>query len=104
MENAATVGGYFMDRLHELEDRFEHIGDVRGRGLMIGLDFVKDQKTREPHGELSNAVMEESFRRGLLLLTCGKSSIRFCPPLVLTKEEVDEGIELLAETLEAVGA
>ncbi|HEY1016671.1 MAG TPA: acetyl ornithine aminotransferase family protein [Herpetosiphonaceae bacterium] len=104
MANAATVGGYFMDRLHELEDRFEHIGDVRGRGLMIGLDFVKDQKTREPHTELSNQVMEEAFRRGLLLLTCGKSTIRFCPPLVLTKEEVDEGIGLLAETLEAVGA
>ncbi|MBA3469428.1 MAG: acetyl ornithine aminotransferase family protein [Herpetosiphonaceae bacterium] len=104
MENAGSVGSYFMSRLHELEDRFDHIGDVRGRGLMIGMDFVKDQKTREPHSEMANAVMEEAFRRGLLLLTCGKSTIRFCPPLVLTKEQVDEGIQLLSETLEAVGA
>ncbi len=104
MANAGTVGSYFMSRLRELEDRFDHIGDVRGRGLMIGMDFVKDQKTRAPHGELANAVMEEAFRRGLLLLTCGKSTIRFCPPLVLTKDQVDEGIQLLSETLEAVGA
>lgn len=104
MENAANVGAYFTSRLHELEDRFDHIGDVRGRGLMIGMDFVKDQASREPHTELANAVMDEAFRRGLLLLTCGKSTIRFCPPLVITKDQVDEGIELLTETLEAVGA
>ena len=104
MAHAGEVGTYFMQRLHELEDRFEHIGDVRGRGLMIGMEFVKDQKTREPHGEMASAVMDEAFRRGLLLLTCGKSTIRFCPPLVLTKAEVDEGIEILNDTLQAVGA
>ena len=71
---------------------------------MIGMEFVKDHASREPHGELANAVMDEAFRRGLLLLTCGKSTIRFCPPLVLSKAQVDEAIELLSETLEAVGA
>ncbi len=104
MANASEVGGYFMDRLHELEDRFEHIGDVRGRGLMIGMDFVKDQKSREPHTEMANEVMTQAFKRGLLLLTCGKSTIRFCPPLVLTKELVDESIDILQDTLKAVGA
>jgi 4-aminobutyrate aminotransferase len=104
MANAAEVGGYFMQRLHELEDRFEHIGDVRGRGLMIGMEFVKDHASREPYGELANAVMDEAFRRGLLLLTCGKSTIRFCPPLVLSRAQVDEAIELLSETLAACGA
>lgn len=104
MQNAISVGGYFMDRLHELEDRYDHIGDVRGRGLMIGMDFVKDHTSREPHTEMSNNVMTEAFRRGLLLLTCGKSTIRFCPPLVLTREQVDESIDLLADTLDAVGA
>ncbi|XSG77862.1 acetyl ornithine aminotransferase family protein [Herpetosiphon llansteffanensis] len=104
MANANEVGGYFKQRLHELEDRYECIGDVRGRGLMIGMEFIKDNVNKDPHGELSNAVMEESFRRGMLLLTCGKSTIRFCPPLVLTKDQVDEGINLLNDTLKALGA
>lgn len=104
MANAANVGGYFMQRLHELQDRFDSIGDVRGRGLMIGMEFVHDHTTREPDGKLAHHVMEEGFRRGLLMLTCGRSTIRFCPPLVLTKDQVDESIELLTETLEACGA
>ncbi|GIV96476.1 MAG: acetylornithine aminotransferase [Herpetosiphonaceae bacterium] len=104
MQNAAESGEYLLGKLRMLEDRFEHIGDVRGRGLMIGVDFVKDQRTREPYGDLANAVMEEAFKRGLLLLTCGKSTIRFCPPLVISREEIDEGMAIFEETLRAAGA
>lgn len=103
MANALDVGGYFTEQLRSLMDRFDHIGDVRGRGLMIGMDFVKNQDTREPHSVMANHIMEEAFKRGLLLLTCGKSTIRFCPPLVLSRAEVDEGIELLSDTFKAVG-
>ncbi len=100
--NAAQVGSYFMQGLHELAGRYEQIGQVRGRGLMIGLELVKDRTTREPARKLAHDVMEEAFRRGLLLLTCGASTIRFCPPLVLTEAQVDEGLALFEETLSAV--
>lgn len=99
--NAAKVGAYFMHRLNELATRYEQIGDVRGRGLMIGLDFVKDRATREPARKLAHDVMEQAYQHGLLLLTCGASTIRFCPPLVLTEAQVDEGLALLEESLVA---
>ena len=100
--NAARVGSYFMQGLKEMAGRYEQIGQVRGRGLMIGLEFVKDRDTREPARKLAHDVMEEAFRRGLLLLTCGASTIRFCPPLVLTEAQADEGLALFEETLNAV--
>ncbi|HNP70354.1 MAG TPA: acetyl ornithine aminotransferase family protein [Kouleothrix sp.] len=100
--NAARVGSYFMRGLNELAGRYEQFGDVRGRGLMIGLELVKDRRTREPARKLAHDVMEEAFRRGLLLLTCGASTIRFCPPLVLTEAQADEGLELFEDTLKAV--
>ena len=98
-DNATKVGDYFMQCLEELQGRYEQIGQVRGRGLMIGLEFVKDRKTREPARKLAHDVMERAFERGLLLLTCGASTIRFCPPLVLTEAQVDEGLTLFEDTL-----
>jgi 4-aminobutyrate aminotransferase len=99
--NAAKVGEYFMQGLEELQGRYEQIGQVRGRGLMIGLEFVKDRKSREPARALSHEVMEQAFKRGLLLLTCGASTIRFCPPLVLTEAEADEGLNIFEAALRA---
>ena len=104
MQNAQVVGDYLQNRLRELQEQFKSIGDVRGRGLMIGMDFVHDRATREPATELANNVMNEGFKRGLLMLTCGQSTIRFCPPLVLTRDLVDETMELFTETLKAVKA
>ncbi len=93
MQNAAEVGAYLQQQLQMLAQKSPHIGQVRGRGLMIGVEFVKDRATREPDHAGSDAVMLESFRRGLLLLTCGRSTIRFCPPLVVTRDEVDDAVE-----------
>ena len=92
MQNAASVGAYLQEQLQRVAGRSFCIGEVRGRGLMIGVEFVKDRATREPDPDGATAVMLEAFRRGLLLLTCGKSTIRFCPPLVVTRDEVDQAI------------
>lgn len=102
MDNAREVGGYMQQCLEQIATRSQNIGAVRGRGLMIGCEFVKDKTTKEPDHDGSEEVMVEAFRRGLLLLTCGKSTIRFCPPLVLTKAEVDEGLTIFQETIQAV--
>ena len=68
------------------------IGDVRGRGLMVGVEFVKDRATREPYPELIDRITERAFRKGLLLLGCGKSTFRLAPPLVLDEYDVDTGL------------
>jgi 4-aminobutyrate aminotransferase len=100
--NAAHVGDYLKQGLEELQGRYEQIGDVRGRGLMIGVEFIKDQATREPARALAHDLMEEAFKRGLLLLTCGASTVRFCPPLVLTTAQVDEGLTIFETALRAL--
>jgi 4-aminobutyrate aminotransferase len=101
MCNAAEVGAYLIEQLQDLQPRIPQIGAVRGRGLMVGVEFVKDPATREPAPHLALSIMEEAFRRGLLLLTCGASTIRFCPPLIITKAEVDEGLELFEAAINA---
>lgn len=100
MANAARVGAYLLERLSALKARFPQIGVVRGRGLMIGVEFV-DPATGQPAGKLADAIMDESFRKGLLVLTCGASTIRFCPPLVITEAEADEAIERFALAIDA---
>jgi 4-aminobutyrate aminotransferase len=100
-ENAAQVGGYLKAQLEQLQDRYEQIGDVRGRGLMLGIDFVKDRRTKAPDPELAETIMEQAFRRQLLILTCGASTIRFCPSLNITKAEVDQALDIFETTLRA---
>jgi 4-aminobutyrate aminotransferase len=102
MDNAREVGAYLMSQLQEIAGRSPNIGMVRGKGLMIGVEFVRDKASKEPDHDGADQVMVEAFRRGLLLLTCGKSTIRFCPPLVLTREQVDEGMAIFEDTLQAV--
>lgn len=100
MANAATVGAELHARLDALATRFAVIGAVRGRGLMIGVELI-DPATGAPDHDLAEAVMQESFRKGLLVLTCGASTIRFCPPLTLTIEQADEAVERFALALAA---
>jgi 4-aminobutyrate aminotransferase len=99
LENAATVGQYANDALQEIAARHRTIGEVRGIGLMIGVEFVKDKKTKEPAKEISDRVVELAFERGLLLLACGKSVIRVAPPLSITRKEIDEGLTMLEEAV-----
>jgi len=97
--NAAEVGEYFMGRLLELQTRHEVIGDVRGKGLMIGIELVTDQTSRNPARELCEAILHRAFHNGLILLSCGVSTVRFMPPLMITKDDVDEAFSILEASL-----
>jgi 4-aminobutyrate aminotransferase len=101
MQNAREVGGYLTQRLRELMQRHAIIGDVRGMGLMVGAELVKDRVTKEPAAAERDAVVQACFRRGLLMLGCGVSTLRFCPPLVVTREEVDTAVGIIDEVLKA---
>ncbi|HEY6213729.1 MAG TPA: acetyl ornithine aminotransferase family protein [Vicinamibacterales bacterium] len=97
--NAATVGAHLMNGLTSLMDKHRLIGDVRGRGLMIGVELVKDRATKERAPDERNAVVDACFRRGLLVLGAGKNSIRFSPPLVLTRDEANTAVRIFDEAL-----
>jgi 4-aminobutyrate aminotransferase len=99
MQNAAEVGQYTLDALTEIQSRHPSIGDVRGIGLMIGVEFVKDRTSKEPAGDLTERVVELAFERGLLMLSCGKSVIRIAPPLSISRSEVNEGLAIFEEAV-----
>jgi 4-aminobutyrate aminotransferase len=97
--NAAHVGGKMLDRLKTWETTHPLVGEVRGRGLMIGIELVKDKQTREPATALRNRVETLAFERGLMILGCGETSIRLCPPLTLKEEEATVALDILEEAL-----
>jgi 4-aminobutyrate aminotransferase len=97
--NAAVVGQYFMERLCALQAKHACIGDVRGKGLMIGMELVEDRVSKAPATALCDAVINRAFHNGLLLLSCGVSTVRFMPPLVITRAQVDEAVAILDRTL-----
>jgi 4-aminobutyrate aminotransferase len=99
MQNASDVGEYLSDVLTEIMARQPRIGEVRGKGLMIGVEFVQDRETKEPAEKLRDEIVDQAFLRGLLLLGCGKSTIRFAPPLSVTQNEVDEAMEIFEEAI-----
>lgn len=94
LANAVEVGQYLIDALEEIQARHPSMGAVRGKGLMVGVEFVKDKNTKEPGDEIRNAVERNAFEHGLLALGCGKSTIRFAPPLCIERKDVDEGLEI----------
>ncbi|MFN8444910.1 MAG: acetyl ornithine aminotransferase family protein [Caldilineaceae bacterium] len=100
LQNAATQGAYLIDALHQIAERHPSIGEVRGKGLMIGVEFVKDRTSREPHPKLRNRIEQLGFEHGLLLLGCGQSALRLIPPLTISRHEVDEGLALLEYVIE----
>lgn len=100
LRNAAEVGTYTLGKLREMSLRHPSIGDVRGIGLMIGIEFVKDRETRHPDEKFRDKVVDLAFEHGLLLLGCGKSVIRISPPLCITRQEVDEGLEILERAIQ----
>jgi 4-aminobutyrate aminotransferase len=97
--NAGAVGAYFIERLRELQKRFDCIGDVRGKGLMIGAELVTDRESRKPASALCQRVLTRAFHNGLILLSCGVSTLRFIPPLLVSRENVDEAMGLLEVSL-----
>ncbi|MCX7058423.1 MAG: aminotransferase class III-fold pyridoxal phosphate-dependent enzyme, partial [Proteobacteria bacterium] len=99
MDNAATVGEYFQARLRELASRHEVIGQVRGKGLMIGMELVTDRASRTPAREMCDKLVTRAYENGLILLSCGQSTLRFMPPLVVTTGEIDEAMAILEASL-----
>ena len=102
MANAAKVGDAMMQRLKEWPEKHPIVGDVRGRGLMIGVEIVKDQQSREAAGEWRNQIETLAYERGLLVLGCGETSIRLAPPLILKQEEADIALDILEECIALV--
>ncbi len=104
MKNAAEVGAFMMDRLKELQQKHAIIGDVRGRGLMIGIELVKDRVTRERAVVERDQVVDACFARGLLVLGAGKNAIRLSPPLVLTKAQAATAVEIIDQALSTIAS
>lgn len=101
MAHAAAMGEVLIDRLREMQSRYPQIGDVRGKGLMVGAELVVDPATREPAPQLRDAVVQAAFERGLLLLGCGASTIRFSPALNIPRALLDEALDILDESIAA---
>jgi 4-aminobutyrate aminotransferase len=104
VENAARMGERLMDRLRTWPARFPNVGDVRGLGLMLGIELVRDQRTKEKANELRDRVVGMAFERGVLVLGAGDNTIRLCPPLVVTREQCDFALDTLEECLTAATA
>ena len=100
--NARAMGERLMAGVRQLASRHPAIGDVRGLGLMIGVEFVQDQKTREPATDLVNALVQRAFGQGLLLLGCGRSTLRLAPPLIVDAADIDTGLAIIDECLTAL--
>jgi 4-aminobutyrate aminotransferase len=104
IENAAAVGRYLLDRCRELQARHRLIGDVRGRGLMIGLELVRDRTSKEPAVEERNRIVQRCFETGLLVLGCGTSVLRLMPPLIMTRRQADQAVTILDDVFAKVEA
>jgi len=98
--NAARIGEHFMSRLRELARDYPCIGELRGRGLMIGMELIESDEKRTPAKALCDAVITRAFHNGLLLLACGVSTVRFIPPLNVSADEVDEAVGILRRSLD----
>lgn len=102
IKNAEVVGNYSMTRMKKWVETHPMVGDVRGLGLMIGIELVRDKKTKEQAAEERDRVVDLAFERGLLFLGCGPTGIRFAPPLIITKEQADIGMDVLEECISIV--
>jgi 4-aminobutyrate aminotransferase len=100
--NAARVGGMMLERLNGWKKTHPMVGDVRGRGLMIGVELVKDKTTREPVPALRNRVETLAFERGLIILGCGETTLRICPPLIISEQEATVALDILEDVIAQV--
>jgi 4-aminobutyrate aminotransferase len=102
MENAVKQGNHIMKRLDEVKEKSEILGDVRGKGLMIGAEIVENKKTKTPSPKKAEEIMMRSWKRGIVVITCGKSTIRIAPPLTITKDLVDPALDIIIDTMKEV--
>jgi 4-aminobutyrate aminotransferase/(S)-3-amino-2-methylpropionate transaminase len=104
-EKAAALGPYWMQGLRKLQEKYELIGDVRGKGVMIGVELVKDRKTKEPAKEESLKLKEEAWKRGLILpagMGWLGNTIRMIPPFVMTRDQIDQALHILDESFATI--
>lgn len=101
VDNSKEVGAYLEEGLNKLKDKYDVIGDVRGFGMMLGVEFVTDKESLKPDAELRDKVEYACYERGLIILGCGANSIRWSPPLILTKENVDVALEIFEDAIKA---
>ena len=102
MDNASIQGTYLMQGLRDLQQLYECMGDVRGKGLMVGVEFVTDRENKEPAREWRNQIIKKAFQNGLLLLGCGENSIRFCPALTVSAPEIDQCLSIFHDVVREV--
>ena len=99
LPNVRKMGPRLVSGLKVLAERYDCIGDIRGRGLMVGVELVMDPDSRTPDTRLADRILTECFKRGLLILSCGKSTVRFMPPLIVTASQVDEALKIFEEVV-----
>ena len=103
IEHSAEVGAHMLKRMADWPAKLRLVGDVRGRGLMIGVEIVKDEATKEYAAAERDLIVEKAFEHGVLFLGCGPSTVRLCPPLVVTKQEADVAMDVLERCIVEVG-
>ena len=89
------MGEYIFGRLADWKEKHSIVGDIRGKGLMVGIEMVKSQETKEPNAAARNKIVEAAFKKGLLVLGCGENTLRLMPPLVIDREQADFGLDVL---------
>jgi 4-aminobutyrate aminotransferase len=99
LENARKMGKYIFERTVDWTNKFKIVGDVRGKGLMIGIELVRDQRTKERAADLRNAIVDRAFHKGLLVLGAGENSLRLSPPLLIDEEQADFAVRTLEECI-----
>ncbi|MFA5795019.1 MAG: acetyl ornithine aminotransferase family protein [Candidatus Brocadiia bacterium] len=101
VENARVTGDYLLKRLKGLMNKYDFIGDVRGRGLMLGVEIVKDRKTKAKDPDRRNSIVQKCFKTGLLIIGCGENTIRWSPALIVTKSDIDVAMEIFEKALKS---
>jgi 4-aminobutyrate aminotransferase len=102
ISNAARIGDFILRQTANWRERHKIVGDIRGKGLMIGIEFVRDQKTKQKAPDLRNRIVQLSFERGLLLLGSGDTTLRICPPLIINEEQAGFAVRTLDEIITEV--
>jgi 4-aminobutyrate aminotransferase len=104
VKNSETIGRYMMERMKTWPSKLPLVGDVRGLGLMIGVELVNDKVKKTPAGEQRDHVVELAFEKGVLFLGCGPDAVRLSPPLIITKEQADIAMNVLEECIQDVAS
>jgi 4-aminobutyrate aminotransferase len=102
LENATKQGNYILKRLNEAKETSGILGDVRGKGLMVGAEIVENKKTKVPAPKKAEEIMMRAWKRGVAVITCGKSTIRFAPPLIITKDLADSALDIIIDAMKEV--